>query len=75
MVTQMKPSAKRARDLYEAAVDHFGTSHPGECFCLQGGVVRVYSESLETNVVTNAVLSQIPVICRNLEKLTCHFSL
>lgn len=50
MVTQMKPSAKRARDLYEAAVDHFGTSHPGECFCLQGGVVRVSSESLETNV-------------------------
>lgn len=28
-LTQMKPSAKRARDLYEAAVDHFGTSHPG----------------------------------------------
>lgn len=50
MATQMKPSAKRARDMYEAAVDHFGTSHPGECFCLQGGVARVYSESLETNV-------------------------
>lgn len=36
MVTQVKPSAKRARDLYEAAVDHFGTSQPGECLCLQG---------------------------------------
>ncbi|XP_020606396.1 U3 small nucleolar RNA-associated protein 6 homolog [Orbicella faveolata] len=27
-LTQVKPSVKRARDLYEAAVDHFGTSHP-----------------------------------------------
>ena len=36
VVAQVKPSVKRARDLYEVAVDHFGTSHPGECFCLQG---------------------------------------
>lgn len=37
MVTQVKPSVKRARDLYEAALDHFGTSHPGECVLfLQG---------------------------------------
>lgn len=28
--TQVEPSVKRARDLYEAAVDHFGTSHPGK---------------------------------------------
>ncbi|KAJ7340514.1 U3 snoRNP protein [Desmophyllum pertusum] len=27
-LTQVAPSVKRARDLYEAAVDHFGTSHP-----------------------------------------------
>lgn len=27
-LTQSKPSVKRARELYEAAVDHFGTSHP-----------------------------------------------
>ena len=51
MVTQVKPSVKRARDLYEAAVDYFGTSHPGECFCLQGRRGwRVQRESLETNV-------------------------
>lgn len=25
---QVEPSAKRVRDLYEAAVDHFGSSHP-----------------------------------------------
>lgn len=54
MVTQVKPSVKRARDLYEAAVDHFGTSHPGECFVCRGGVGGGvgggYRESLETYV-------------------------
>lgn len=30
LVIQVEPSVKRARDLYEAAVDHFGTSHPGK---------------------------------------------
>ena len=42
LVTQVAPSVKRARDLYEAAVDHFGTSHPGkfllETFCSVGGL-------------------------------------
>jgi len=28
-LSQEEPSSKRVRDLYEAAVDRFGASHPG----------------------------------------------
>ena len=30
LVAQVEPSAKRIRDLYEAAVDQFGSSYPGK---------------------------------------------
>lgn len=30
LVAQVEPSARRIRDLYEAAVDQFGSSYPGK---------------------------------------------
>lgn len=30
LLAQVEPSAKRIRDLYEAAVDQFGSSYPGK---------------------------------------------
>ena len=35
---QEEPSSKRVRDLYEAAVDRFGATHPGKfLFGIRGG--------------------------------------
>lgn len=73
MVTQVKPSVKRARDLYEAALDHFGTSHPGECVfvfageeCVEYILRELRNERKLANIQSSAGLS------RNLEKITRH---